>query len=88
MSEEDAVKTFGASDIDPNVQEDDERLKGDAIGDTLYSESWVLKTLVSLTQVKKKRDQILQVALNHTQIARNCQNILSNLTVKRMKQLS
>ncbi|XP_057377298.1 protein saal1-like isoform X2 [Daphnia carinata] len=33
--------------------EDDERLKGDAIGDTLYSESWVLKTLMKLTEKHK-----------------------------------
>ncbi|KAI9561593.1 hypothetical protein GHT06_012552 [Daphnia sinensis] len=32
------------------IAEDDERLKGDAIGDTLYSESWVLKTLMKLTE--------------------------------------
>ncbi|EFX84907.1 hypothetical protein DAPPUDRAFT_99313 [Daphnia pulex] len=31
------------------IQEDDERLKGDAIGDTLYSESFILKTLMNLT---------------------------------------
>lgn len=33
------------------IQEDDERLKGDAIGDTLYSESFILKTLMNLTEV-------------------------------------
>lgn len=48
MSAEDGKEMVA---IDPNIQEDDERLKGDAIGDTLYSESWVLKTLVKLTQV-------------------------------------
>ncbi|XP_046642059.1 uncharacterized protein LOC124327171 [Daphnia pulicaria] len=32
------------------IQEDDERLKGDAIGDTLYSESFILKTLMNLTE--------------------------------------
>lgn len=51
MSEDNAIKTLGTSDIDLNIEENDERLKGDAIGDTLYSESWVLKTLVCLTQV-------------------------------------
>ena len=29
----------------------EERLKGDSIGDTLYSEKWVLKTLMKLTEV-------------------------------------
>ena len=33
------------------VEKDDEKLKGDAIGDTLFSESWVLKTLIKLTEV-------------------------------------
>lgn len=34
-----------------NVPDDDELLKGDAIGDTLFSESWVIKTLMKLTEV-------------------------------------
>lgn len=36
---------------DCDINEDDERLKGDAIGDTLLSESWLLKTLMKLTEV-------------------------------------
>lgn len=28
-----------------------EKMKGDAIGDTLYSERWVLKTLMKIIQV-------------------------------------
>ena len=53
MSEEGDVKSnIGEDKCEPNVEEDDERLKGDAIGDTLYSESWVLKTLMKLTRVK------------------------------------
>lgn len=39
-------------DEDPD-EDQDERLKGDAIGETLYSESWVLKTLIKLTQVRQ-----------------------------------
>ena len=34
-----------------DVPDDDELLKGDAIGDTLFSESWVIKTLMKLTEV-------------------------------------
>ena len=30
---------------------DEEKLKGDAIGDTLYSEKWLIQTLMKLTQV-------------------------------------
>ena len=53
MSEEGDVKSnIGEDNCEPSVEEDDERLKGDAIGDTLYSESWVLKTLMKLTRVK------------------------------------
>lgn len=39
-------------DVDPeNDDELQEKLKGDSIGDTLYSEKWVLKTLMKLTEV-------------------------------------
>lgn len=34
------------------LDEDLMKMKGDAIGDTLYSERWVLKTLMKLVQVK------------------------------------
>ena len=47
-----------AADTD-NPDEDDVRLKGDAIGDTLYSESWVLRTMIKLTQVTS-------ISLNHS----------------------
>lgn len=52
--EDDVVKSIinGEENSEQNIEEDDERLKGDAIGDTLYSESWILKTLMKLTQVK------------------------------------
>jgi len=50
MSKEEA-KSFVEENIE-QIQEDDERLKGDAIGDTLYSESFILKTLMNLTQVR------------------------------------
>lgn len=33
-----------------NLNEDFDKMKGDAIGDTLYSERWVLKTLIKVTQ--------------------------------------
>lgn len=44
-SDESSVEENGEA-----ITEDDERLKGDAIGDTLYSESWILKTLMKLTE--------------------------------------
>ncbi len=34
---------------------DEEKLKGDAIGGTLYSEKWVIQTLMKLTQVSDLR---------------------------------
>lgn len=33
------------------VEDQQELLKGDAIGETLFSESWVIKTLMKLTEV-------------------------------------
>jgi len=37
-------------DQENDDDEMEEKLKGDSIGDTLYSEKWVLKTLMKLTQ--------------------------------------
>lgn len=52
MSDENAVVTDSPKNNDlTSVEEDEQTLKGDAIGDTLYSESWVLKTLMNLTKV-------------------------------------
>lgn len=48
---------------DLDVNEDDERLKGDAIGDTLFSETWLLKTLMKLTQVITRFSHTTQVML-------------------------
>lgn len=45
----------GANSSDESIERDsdlEEKLKGDSIGDTLYSEKWVLKTLMKLTQVR------------------------------------
>ena len=41
-------------DQENDDDEMEEKLKGDSIGDTLYSEKWVLKTLMKLTQVFRK----------------------------------
>lgn len=82
MSEDEAEKTLGTDGTDQNLQEDDERLKGDAIGDTLYSESWVLKTLVNLTQVRMTLISKGKLASNLARISRNYPNILANLKVK------
>jgi|LakMenEpi03Aug12_release.lakeMendotaPanAssembly.Ray.scaffolds.fasta_scaffold843399_2 hypothetical protein len=58
MSKEEAEACI-KENINELIEEDDERiLKGDAIGDTLYSESFILKTLVNLTQVKSSTQQI------------------------------
>lgn len=50
MDEDPSSENVAAADAE-NPDEDDVRLKGDAIGDTLYSESWVLRTMIHLTQV-------------------------------------
>ena len=58
MSKEEAEACI-KENINELIEEDDERiLKGDAIGDTLYSESFILKTLVNLAQVKSSTQQI------------------------------
>ncbi|KAF4523664.1 hypothetical protein B566_EDAN006034 [Ephemera danica] len=36
--------------VTENIQEDLDLIKGDMIGDTIYSERWVLKTLMTITQ--------------------------------------
>lgn len=46
---EDQPEESGA--IEEDIDEQDPRLKGDAIGDTLYSESWVLRTMIKVTVV-------------------------------------
>jgi len=53
MSNEEANSGSAASGnlLNDGDEEDQELLKGDAIGDTLFSESWVIKTLMKLTEV-------------------------------------
>lgn len=53
MSQQETILESGDPTLqeDIEIDEDDVRLKGDAIGDTLFSESWLLKTLMKLTQV-------------------------------------
>ena len=90
MSEEGDVKSnIGEDNCEPSVEEDDERLKGDAIGDTLYSESWVLKTLMKLTRVKLYfiNQRWISVTWAYS-IIRNYQIIQENLIRKVRMQLN
>jgi hypothetical protein len=68
-------------EIDDLSENDRENLRGDAIGDTLYSERFVLKTLMELKELdveKKLESAMVSLLISQMSLADKALNVIKN----------